>query len=467
MENDVESLNNDRIDEELEAEENVLPPYEEYRKYKVRYFLCVFLLCPLLLTPFIFVFVKYGTIAFQYKLVEAVQQKAWKTVLARASLTACITLLAWTGITTISVLIPYTQLRYRKKCTTSTVRSLTALLQTRAFCSRALFLLSLLFIFAKNLYDTTLLQNALEVVSKRFAASSDATTQNVQIPLIPDTATFVFYLERVHICAVIFAFVFFLFEFLLHLILYSFHVTTFGKRIQMANQDTQVLADLYKSVSKEETRFLYGLQDQLNLSSEHRAATIAKALFESMAEGKESISSKDLSAPAKKLLSQSETEELTLDDFVQSVTNLHNERMNIRKSLKSNRHIMHKLDRMFSTVAFVLSALLSTPFLDIGVTTLWAGFLALFTALGFALQSVGKTSFEAMLFIFVVHSFDIGDVIVIDGQTYHVEHLEVFTSEFRKVEDDSIVYAPNSALSSKNIINISRTKRDKKLLATK
>jgi hypothetical protein len=304
----------------------------------------------------------------------------------------------------------------------------------------------------------------LETISKRVVSGS-ATADTAE------AHSFIYYLERVHICAVIFAVVFLGFKYLLHLILYSFHATTFGQRIHISNQDTRLLAQIYKAVRTEEMQFVYHLRSDLILNNEHQAVTIAKALFQRLKSATgESLTLPDLEAlgdlqdDAYNLLKGTD-DILSEGDFIASISNIYRERENILKSQKSNRHIMHKLDRMLTVIATVLSALLSTPFLDFGVTTLWAGVLALFAALGFALQSVGRTSFEAFLFIFVVHSFDIGDVVVIEGEQYLVEHLEVFSSTFRKVDDGNIVYAPNSALSSKNITNISRTEREKRLLS--
>ena len=464
---DVEAVNVVQVEEEQQVLElDVLPPYEEYRKYKVFFFLSICLICPLLLSPGIYVLLMYGMReAFKHKLIPALQAREWVCAVAQSSILASLSVLAWTVSQTLAVIIPYGQLRFRKNPKPSTVRSLNALLQTRIYSARALFLILLLFILAGFLYDTTLLHTALQSLSKRV---SGANTNGDPLP-----TSWVYYIERVQVCAVIFAFVFFIFNYLLNLVLYSFHATTFGLRIHIANSNLQVLSDLYRAVCTEESRFLHGLQDQLSLSSEHRAAAIAKALFESLSEDGQELTSQAITSRfedasfAKKvnrLLSSGKSEEaIKLEDVVNCVTRLYTERKNILKSLKSNREIMHKLDGLFRTIATVTSALLCTPFLDLGVTTLWAGFLALFSALGFALQSVGRTSFEAMLFLFVVHSFDIGDVVLIDGDKLYVEHIEVFSTEFRWVESGDIMYSPNPSLSSKNITNISRTEREKQL----
>ncbi|KAI3970247.1 hypothetical protein MKX01_023894 [Papaver californicum] len=75
---------------------------------------------------------------------------------------------------------------------------------------------------------------------------------------------------------------------------------------------------------------------------------------------------------------------------------------------------------------------------------------------GFMFQNTCKTIFEAIIFVFVMHPFDVGDRCKIDGVMMTVEEMNIFTTVFLK-NDKEKVYYPNSVLSTKAISNFYRS----------
>lgn len=67
-----------------------------------------------------------------------------------------------------------------------------------------------------------------------------------------------------------------------------------------------------------------------------------------------------------------------------------------------------------------------------------------------------KTIFEAIIFVFVMHPFDVGDRCVIDGVQMIVEEMNILTTVFLKFDKEKIFY-PNSVLSTKPISNFYRS----------
>ncbi|KAL2941697.1 Mechanosensitive ion channel protein 4, partial [Bienertia sinuspersici] len=69
-----------------------------------------------------------------------------------------------------------------------------------------------------------------------------------------------------------------------------------------------------------------------------------------------------------------------------------------------------------------------------------------------------KTLFEGIIFVFVVHPFDIGDTCEIEDQKMEVKSIGVWTTIFAKLDDDGgrkqkdVVIYPNRELISKVII---------------
>ncbi|KAK4401250.1 Mechanosensitive ion channel protein 10 [Sesamum angolense] len=67
-----------------------------------------------------------------------------------------------------------------------------------------------------------------------------------------------------------------------------------------------------------------------------------------------------------------------------------------------------------------------------------------------------KTIFEAIIFVFVMHPFDVGDRCVVDGVQVIVEEMNILTTVFLK-SDNEKVYYPNAVLATKPISNFYRS----------
>ncbi|KAF3508895.1 hypothetical protein F2Q69_00010058 [Brassica cretica] len=67
-----------------------------------------------------------------------------------------------------------------------------------------------------------------------------------------------------------------------------------------------------------------------------------------------------------------------------------------------------------------------------------------------------KTIFEAVIFVFVMHPFDVGDRCEIDGVQMIVEEMNILTTVFLRYDNQKIVY-PDSLLGTKPIANYYRS----------
>ncbi|KAL0324122.1 UNVERIFIED_CONTAM: Mechanosensitive ion channel protein 10 [Sesamum calycinum] len=72
------------------------------------------------------------------------------------------------------------------------------------------------------------------------------------------------------------------------------------------------------------------------------------------------------------------------------------------------------------------------------------------------LPNMCKTVFESIVFVFVMHPFDIGDRCVIDGVQLIVEEMNILTTVFLRYDNEKIYY-PNSVLITKPISNFYRS----------
>lgn len=67
-----------------------------------------------------------------------------------------------------------------------------------------------------------------------------------------------------------------------------------------------------------------------------------------------------------------------------------------------------------------------------------------------------KTIFEAIIFLFVMHPYDVGDRCEIDGVQMVVEEMNIMTTVFLRYDNQKIIY-PNSTLATKAIGNYYRS----------
>ncbi|KAL0717216.1 hypothetical protein Bca4012_066538 [Brassica carinata] len=76
--------------------------------------------------------------------------------------------------------------------------------------------------------------------------------------------------------------------------------------------------------------------------------------------------------------------------------------------------------------------------------------------LAFIFGNSCKTIFEAIIFLFVMHPFDVGDRCEIDGVQLVVEEMNILTTVFLRYDNQKIIY-PNSVLGTKPIANYFRS----------
>lgn len=417
------------------------------------------------------------------KLSKALEDRSWWNI-ALQSLLIIITSLAFFILFQIIVIVvPLFLLRYVDNMKPSNIRSLKSLLRIRTHLKWTLFFIVLVPILTNFAYDTTLLDKLLDILSHRLQGKE--AEKNIPIPLNQEQSTLhilFHYFERIHISFIIFMVIMSFTKYLVTLIKYSFHEKTFGKRIEETNSLLIIIADLYNRVVSPEIQILYSTSEELfNITSIHfksktQASVIGKSIYAGLLEDIINDDSTDDELDVNVLVDKQKLldaevrllfenkEKLTRQDFIDAIVNFYTEREDIKKCLKSNSQIIKKLARLLFIITYILTSLLSTSFLDFGFMTAWSAFLALFSALSFALQAFGRTSFESMVFIFVIHSFDVGDLVIVEGSgdKLWVEEIEVFSCKFKK-EDGTIVYIPNTSLFSKSISNISRTKRSNQM----
>ncbi|WJX24292.1 hypothetical protein P8452_13416 [Trifolium repens] len=132
------------------------------------------------------------------------------------------------------------------------------------------------------------------------------------------------------------------------------------------------------------------------------------------------------------------------------------ERRSLVHSLNDTKTAVDELNNLASAIVLVVAIivwLLVMGFLTTQVLVFISSQLLLVV---FVFGNTAKTTFEAIVFVFVMHPFDVGDRCVIDGVQMIVEEMNILTTIFLRYDNEKIFY-PNSVLATKPISNFYRS----------
>ncbi|KAJ6381963.1 hypothetical protein OIU77_030591 [Salix suchowensis] len=138
------------------------------------------------------------------------------------------------------------------------------------------------------------------------------------------------------------------------------------------------------------------------------------------------------------------------------LVNVYNERKSLAHSLNDTKTAIEELNKLVSAVVcvgIVVVWLLVMGYLTTQVLVLISSQLLLVV---FMFGNSAKTVFEAIIFVFVMHPFDVGDRCVIDGVQMTVEEMNILTTVFLRYDNEKIFY-PNTVLATKPISNFYRS----------
>lgn len=138
------------------------------------------------------------------------------------------------------------------------------------------------------------------------------------------------------------------------------------------------------------------------------------------------------------------------------MVNAFRERRALALTLTDTKTAVKKLHHIVNCVVGVI--ILIIWLLILGITTVHLlGFLATQLLLVvFIFGNTCKTMFESIIFLFVMHPFDVGDRCEIDGVQMVVEEMNILTTVFLRFDNQKITY-PNTVLATMCIGNYYRS----------
>ncbi|OMO87894.1 Mechanosensitive ion channel MscS [Corchorus capsularis] len=202
------------------------------------------------------------------------------------------------------------------------------------------------------------------------------------------------------------------------------------------------------------------------ITSEWEARNTAQRIFKNVAKpGAKYIEEEDLLRFLKRVEVHTifplfegalETGRITKSSFRNWVVKAYFERKFLAHSLNDTKTAVQQLHKLASAVVIVIIIVVSLLVMEVATYKL---ILLVFTQLviaGVMFQNTCKMVFESIVFIFIMHPFDIGDRCVIDGVQMIVEEMNILTTVFLRYDMEKIYY-PNWVLLSKPISNFYRS----------
>ncbi|KAF9621747.1 hypothetical protein IFM89_027601 [Coptis chinensis] len=138
------------------------------------------------------------------------------------------------------------------------------------------------------------------------------------------------------------------------------------------------------------------------------------------------------------------------------VVNAFRERKALALTLDDTKTAVNQLHHMVNAVMGIIILVIWLLILGIATTQLLVVISSQLLLVAFMFGNTCKMVFEAIIFLFVMHPFDVGDRCEIEGVQMVVEEMNILTTVFLRFDNQKIIY-PNSVLSTKPISNYYRS----------
>ncbi|KAK6139645.1 hypothetical protein DH2020_026609 [Rehmannia glutinosa] len=151
-----------------------------------------------------------------------------------------------------------------------------------------------------------------------------------------------------------------------------------------------------------------------------------------------------------------ETRRIKKSSFRNWVVKAYNERKCLAVSLNDAKTAIEELNKIASGLILLVIVILWLLLMEITTTRVLVFISSQLLLVVFMFGNTAKTVFEAIIFVFLVHPFDVGDRCVIDGVQLVVDEMNILTTIFLKGDNEKVYY-PNSVLATKPISNFNRS----------
>ncbi|GLT44291.1 hypothetical protein SLA2020_181970 [Shorea laevis] len=209
----------------------------------------------------------------------------------------------------------------------------------------------------------------------------------------------------------------------------------------------------------------YG-DESTEIKSEYEAKIAARKIFQNVAKpGSKYIYLEDIERfmredEALKTMSLfeggSESKRISKSALKNWVVNAFRERRALALTLNDTKTAVNRLHRVVNVLVGIIIVVIWLLILGIATSKFLLFVSSQLVVLAFIFGNTLKTIFEAIIFLFVMHPFDVGDRCDIDGVQMVVEEMNILNTIFLRYDNQKIII-PNSVLATKAINNYYRS----------
>ncbi|AAD30575.1 Hypothetical protein [Arabidopsis thaliana] len=152
----------------------------------------------------------------------------------------------------------------------------------------------------------------------------------------------------------------------------------------------------------------------------------------------------------------SETNRISKSSLKNWVVNAFRERRALALTLNDTKTAVNRLHKMVNIVVGIIILVIWLIILGITSTKFLVVMSSQVVVVAFIFGNMCKIVFESIIYLFVIHPFDVGDRCEIDGVQMVVEEMNILTTVFLRFDNQKVVY-PNSLLWTKSIGNYYRS----------
>ncbi|KAH0872766.1 hypothetical protein HID58_070128 [Brassica napus] len=215
----------------------------------------------------------------------------------------------------------------------------------------------------------------------------------------------------------------------------STHKDDKATQIQSENEAKQAARKIFQNVAMPGSRYIY-MEDFMRFLTEDESER-AMNLFEEA----------------------SESHRISKSCLKNWVVNAFRERRALALTLNDTKTAVNRLHRIINILISIVIIIIWLLILGIATTKFLLVISSQLLLVVFVFGNSCKNLFEAVIFVFVNHPFDVGDRCEIDGVQMVVEEMNILTTVFLRFDNQKIVY-PNSLLGNKPIANYYHNKKD-------
>ncbi|KAI9476278.1 MAG: Mechanosensitive ion channel-domain-containing protein [Benjaminiella poitrasii] len=216
-------------------------------------------------------------------------------------------------------------------------------------------------------------------------------------------------------------------------------------------------------------------KNKMDINSDEYAKKVAKKLFYSLAYpegyfGQEEDSRKCLeiyafmpyfkdreeAKEAFQVFDKDGNGDVTRREFRDTVVYIYRERKVLAQSIRDTSQALGKIDTILLLITMIVTTVICLTVFSVDFWTALIPFGTILAACTFVFDTSANTVFTGIIFQFVTHPYDSGDLVQIDGVYMTVENIGILGTVFIAA-DGTKLYAPTTVLLSKIIYNVRRS----------